>query len=106
MLIVCMDENEHIYKKGIYEAFTNHNMPNMMEIVRDFTGQKVGATYFRNQPNKTIDGIWATPDMTAIGACILPTGYGVGNHMLFIIDLLTSSLLGCAPSLITRCQAT
>ena len=65
----------------------------------------MGTTYFRNQSNKPIDGIWETPDLTVTGACIMSTGYGVGDHRLFIIDFLTSSLVGCVPPSIIRSQA-
>ena len=35
------------------------------EVVGDFTGQKVGATYFRG--STPIDGVWATSDVTVVG---------------------------------------
>ena len=48
----------------------------MSEVVGEFTWQKVGATYFRGSaPN---DGVWETSDVTVVGACLMPVGYGVG----------------------------
>ena len=77
----------------------------MVEVVGDFTGQKIGATYFMNKSNKPIDAIWATPDVTVVGACIMPVGYGIGDHRMFIVDFLTSSLVGFDPPKIIRSQA-
>ena len=102
-LIVCMDSNEHIYKEIVVKALTNRAGLNIVEVV-GFTGQKVGDTYFRNHSNKPIGGIWVTPDLTVTGACIMPAGYGVGDYRLFIIDFLTSSLVGCTPSSIIGSQ--
>ena len=35
----------------------------------------------------------------------MPVGYGVGDHRMFVIDLLTSSLIGCNPPKIVRAAA-
>ena len=53
------------------------------------------ATFFRG--SKPIDAIWATTDVQIMGACVLPAGYGVGYHRLFVIDLATDSVLGQFP---------
>ena len=55
----------------------------------------MGATYFRG--STPIDGVWATSDVTVVGACVMPVGYGVGDHPLFIIDFLKSCLVGASP---------
>ena len=72
----------------------------MSEVVGEFTCQKVGATYFRE--SSPIDGVWATLDATVVGACVIPVGYGVGDHRLFIIDFLKSCLVGASPPSIVR----
>ena len=56
------------------------------------TGQKVGPTFFRGKD--PIDGLWATPDVVITGMCVMPVGYGVGDHRMFVIDFLTLSLKG------------
>ena len=93
-IILGMDANEHIYKKGLGKMLTEDEGLGMIEVVGNFTGKKIGATYFRNQSSKPIDAIWATPDVTVVGACIIPVGYGVGDHRMFVVDFLTSSLVG------------
>ncbi len=45
-LIVCLDANEHIYKKSIGKALTDIDGLAMREVVGDFTRQPVGPTYF------------------------------------------------------------
>ena len=35
----------------------------------------------------------------------MPVGYGIGDHILFVIDILTSSLIGCNPRKIARAAA-
>ena len=41
-------------------------------------------------------------DVTVVGACGMPVGYGVGGHRLFIIDSLKSCLVGACPPSIVR----
>ena len=43
------------------------------------------------------DGVWVTSDVVIIGACVMPAGYGIGDHRLFVLDFLTSSLIGHDP---------
>ena len=72
----------------------------MLEVVGEFTYKKVGATYFCG--STPIDGVWATLDVTVVGACVMPVGYGVGDHRLFIINFMKSCLVGVSPPSIVR----
>ena len=72
----------------------------MSEVVGEFTCQKVGATYFCG--STPIDGVWATSDVIVVGACVMPVGYGVGDHRLFITDFLKYCLVGASPPSIVR----
>jgi len=91
-LIVCLDANENIYTQALRKLFTDPGGLGMIEAVGRYTGKKIGPTHFRGQ--RPIDGIWTTPDVTVSNACIMPAGYGIGDHRLFIIDLHTASLVG------------
>jgi len=75
----------------------------MKEAISEFTGRKLDATFFRG--STVIDAVWHTQDVIVVWACAMPAGYGVGDHRLFIIDFLTSSLIGNAPPRIVRAQA-
>ena len=46
-LIVCLDANKDIYRKSIRKALTNKEGLAMKEVVGEFTGKWLGATYFR-----------------------------------------------------------
>ena len=82
------------------KALTESAGLKMNEVVGKFTGKKIGATYFRGQT--PIDGIWATPDLIVTGVCVMPAGFGVGDHRLFDIDFKTTSIIGAAPPKIIR----
>ena len=99
-IIVCMDANEHIYQKSIGKALMDVDGLRMREVVGEFTGQKIGPTYFRG--SKPIDAVWATSDVEVVGACVMPAGFGVGDHRLFQVDFRASSLVGNAPPKIIR----
>jgi hypothetical protein len=75
----------------------------MSEVVGDFTGTLVGATFFRG--SKQIDGVWATKDIQVVNACIMPAGYGVGDHRLFVVDFRLQSLVGASPPKVVRVAA-
>ena len=98
-----MDANEDIYKKSTGKALVGNKDLCMEEAVGDLTGKKVGATFFRGK--KPIDGIWTTADVVITGACVMPAGFGIGDHRLFVLDFLTSSLVGHDPPKIVRAAA-
>ncbi len=54
--------------------------------------KEIGATYF--QGSVPIDAIWAISDVTVSNACVMPVGYGVGDHCLFVVDFATTLLVG------------
>ena len=60
-LIVCIDENYHIYKGAIGTALTENNGRAMKEVVLNATGKALGATYFRG--STLIGGIWVTSNI-------------------------------------------
>ncbi len=72
----------------------------MVEVVGEFTGRRIGATFFRG--SKPIDGIWATPDLVVTHACVMLAGFGVGNHQMFVVDFQEESLIGKAPFQVKR----
>ncbi len=91
-LVMCMDVNEHIYKKSIGKELTDPEGLNMSKVVGDFTQQPVGSRFFRG--SKPIDRVWATLDISISNTVIMPAGYGIGDHCLFVIDMATRDLVG------------
>ena len=102
-IVLCADANENIYDKALGKRLTSTLGLNMKELVGSFTGQQVGATFFRG--SKPIDGIWATSDLVVKNACIMPVGYGLGDHRLFIVDFTAASFIGEHPPTIGRLAA-
>ncbi len=99
-LIVCLYVNEDIYCKSIGKALTDINGLAMKEVVGDFTHQRVGATFFWG--SKPINGVWATSDILISNACIMPAGYGIGDHRLFVIDFCMQDIIGSQPPCVVR----
>jgi hypothetical protein len=95
-LIVCLDANEHIYKKSIGKALTDIDSLAMREVVGDFTRQLFGPTYFRGY------GVWATSDILVCNVAIMPAGYGVRDHRLFVIDFSTAGMIGISHQKVAR----
>jgi hypothetical protein len=91
-LILCVDANENIYWGELGWQLTDLDGLGMKEVVGEFTAKQLGATYF--QGSEPIDGIWATGNLTVTNACIMPVGFGVGDHQLFVIDFATTTLVG------------
>jgi hypothetical protein len=99
-LTVCMDANEDIYQKLIGKSLTKREGLNMVEVVGEFTDKRLGPTFFRG--SKPIDRIWATPDIVVTHACVMPVGFGAGDHRLFVVNFQEASLIGEARHRIVR----
>ena len=59
-----------------------------------------GGTFF--QGSKPIDGLWTSSDLDISNACVMPFGYGIGNHRAFILDIPIKLLIGEDPVEIVR----
>jgi hypothetical protein len=99
-LIVCLDANEHIYKNSIGQTLTDIEGLAMREIIGAITNQPVGPAFF--QGSKPIDGVWATSDISVCNAAIMPGGYGIGDHHLFVIDFAESDVIGISQQKVVR----
>ncbi len=38
--------------------------------------------------------VWTTGNITVTNACVMPVGFGVGDHRLFVINFATTTLVG------------
>ena len=56
-LVLCLDANGNIYKKKLDKDLVRTSELEMVEVVGNFTGQKVGPTFFRGKD--PIDGVLA-----------------------------------------------
>jgi hypothetical protein len=94
-LVLCLDANENIYRAAIGWQLTYLHRLGMKEVVGDFTGRWLSATYFRG--HEPIDAIWATRDLKVAYACVMPVGSGVSDHCLFVVNFSTASMIGTCP---------
>ena len=99
-LILCLDANKNIYQGELGRRLTKLNGLGMKEVVGEFTAWQLGATYFWG--SKPIDGVWATGDITMTNACVMPVGFDMGNHQLFIIKFATTTLVGSGMTTVVR----
>ncbi len=91
-LTVCLNTNEHIYRKALGKSLTNIEGLEMKEVVGEFTGKAISSMFFGG--SKPIDRIWATSDITICKAAIMPAGYGIGDDRLFVIDFASNDIIG------------
>ncbi len=97
---MCLNTNKHIYRKAMGKSLTNIEGLAMKEVVGEFTGKKIGTMFFGG--SKPIDGVWAASDITVCNAAIMPAGYGIGDHRLFVIDFASKDDVGTSPPKIVR----
>jgi hypothetical protein len=91
-----MDHNEHTYNWPLGRALANTSGLALKEAVLQHTGKRTGATFFRG--SKPIDGLWVSSKIKIANVCIMPFGYGVGNHWMFVLDITLKSLIGKRPT--------
>jgi hypothetical protein len=67
----------------------------MKEVVGEFTCTPVGMTFFPGA--KPIDGVWGTSDITVCNVSVMPEGYGIVDHPLFVINFASRDIIGNTP---------
>ncbi len=99
-IILFMDHNEHVYDGPLGKALGERDGLNLQEVILACTGAPTGATFFRG--SQPIDGLWTSDDLDISNACVMPFGYGVGDHRAFVLDIPLLSLVGDNPVRIVR----
>jgi hypothetical protein len=99
-IVLFMDHNEHVYDGMLGKALSDREGLNLREVILETTDVQTGATFFRG--SHPIDGLWASADLDISNACVMPFGYGVGDHRAFILDIPLESLVGINPMRISR----
>jgi hypothetical protein len=95
-----MDHNEHVIDGCLGKALASKDGPDLREAIRLHTGASPGATFFRG--SRPIDGLWVSSDLDISNACVMPFGFGVGDHRAFVLDIPLESLVGENPVKIVR----
>jgi hypothetical protein len=99
-IILCMDHNEHVTNRPIGKELGDKDELDLQEAVVKYTGKSPGATFFCGY--KPINRMWVSSNLEISNACVMPFGYGVGNHRVFVLDVPLVSLIGVDPIKIVR----
>ena len=95
-----MDHNEHTLYRQLDKELADKAKLGLREAIVHHTGSCPGANFFQGlQP---IDGLWVSDDLDISNACVMPFGFGIGNHRAFILDLPVEALVGESPVRIIR----
>ncbi len=95
-----MDHNKRVTNGAIGKALADRDGMDLQEVILHHTGRSPGATFFRG--SKPIDGLWISSNIDVSNDCVMPFGYGVGDHHAFILNIPIESLVGVDPVKIVR----
>ena len=95
-----MDHNKHVIDGAIGKALADRDGLDLQEAILQHTGRSPGATFFRG--SKPIDRLWISSNIDVSNDCVMPFGYGVGDHHAFILNIPIESLVGVDPVKIVR----
>jgi hypothetical protein len=94
-IILFMDHNEHMINGLLGKALADKEGLDLWEAIVQHTVASPGGTFFRG--SKPTNGLWISSNLDISNACIMPFGYGIGNHRTFILNILIESLVGVNP---------
>jgi hypothetical protein len=94
-MILFMDHNEHVINRALGKALADKEGLDLWEAIVQHTKTSPSAIFFRG--SKPIDRLWISSDLDISNACIMPFGYGIGNHRAFILNVPIESLVGVNP---------
>jgi hypothetical protein len=94
-IILFMDHNEHVINGPLGRELADKEGLDLHEAIVQHTGARPGATFFCG--SRPIDRIWVSSNLEISNACVIPFGYGIGDHRAFILDIPIESLVGISP---------
>ncbi len=94
-IILFMDHNKHMINGLLGKALADKKGLDLQEANVQHTGASPDMTFFRGP--KPINRLWISSDLDISNACVMPFGYGIGNHRAFILDILIKLLVGVDP---------
>jgi hypothetical protein len=80
-----MDHNEHMITGALGRALADKDRLDLWEAIIQHTGTSPGATFFRG--SNLNNCLWVSSNLDISNSCIMPFGYGIGNHCAFILDI-------------------
>ncbi len=94
-IILFMNNNEHVINGPLGKEMADKEGLDLREAIVQHTGLSPGATFFRG--SRPINGMWVSSNLKISNACVMPFGYGIGDHRAFILDIPIESLVGVDP---------
>ncbi len=94
-IILFMDHNKHVINGSLGKELADKEGPDLQEAIIHHMGTSPGATFF--QGSKPINGLWVSCNLDISNACVMPFGYGIGDHRAFILNIPIKSLVGVDP---------
>jgi hypothetical protein len=91
-IILFIDHNEHMMNGPLGRDLADKEVPDLREAILHHTGTSPGTTFF--QGSRPIDGLWISINLDISNACMIPFGYGIGNHQAFILNIPIKALVG------------
>ncbi len=95
-----MDHNKHTYNGPLGRVLVDTEGLGLQEAVLCHTGKRTGATFFWG--SKPINGLWVASNLDIANVCVMPFGYGIGDHQMFVLDITMESLVGKNPTKVVR----
>jgi hypothetical protein len=90
-----MDHNEHVIEGNLGKALVDRDGLDLCKAILHHTGARPRAKFFHG--SKPINGLWVSSNLDISNACVMPFGYGVGDHRAFILDIPIEFHLGVNP---------
>ena len=96
-----MDHTKHVTNGPLGKLLADKEGLELREaILHHSTGSSPGTTFFRG--SNPINRLWVSDDVDISNACVMPFGYGIGDHRAYILDIPLESLVGENPIKIVR----
>jgi hypothetical protein len=87
-----MDHNEHVINRLLGRELASKEELDLREAIVQHTGTSPEATFFHG--SRPINGMWVSSNLKISNACVMPFGYSIGDHRVFILDIPIESLVG------------
>jgi hypothetical protein len=90
-ILLLGDFNKNVYTGHIAMALLGDKL-RMSEMCQQATGRPLPPTH--SQGAKPINAIYGTSGIDCTAVALLPSRVGIGDHRVFIIDIMSGSILG------------
>jgi hypothetical protein len=95
-IILFIDHNKHTYDRPLGRALADAEGLRLQEAVLRHTSKRTGATFFHR--SKPIHSLWVLSDIDISNVCVMPFGYSIGDHQMFVLDITMESLVSKNPT--------